>query len=156
MGTAQAAPQCGLIQGCPLGSLACLFVVYQQKEALLYKIFLGINHFMALVLIIFCALLFSGSLEQTQITSALASLIALTVISIAVPVFSEIKKAYLSVDSFFSEKSLSLNGLLSIVFSMFVLLKLDDVVGNSFYYGSIYHQRALEKNDEFLISKANT
>lgn len=120
-----------------LMTIACLFVVYQQKEALLYKIFLGINHFMALVLIIFCALLFSGSLEQTQITSALASLIALTVISIAVPVFSEIKKAYLSVDSFFSEKSLSLNGLLSIVFSMFVLLKLDDVVGNSFYYAVI-------------------
>jgi len=41
--------------------IACLFVVYQQKETLLYKIFLGINHFMALILIIFCGLLFSAS-----------------------------------------------------------------------------------------------
>lgn len=115
-------------------TIACLFAVYQQKEALLYKIFLGINHFMAFALIIFSALLYSSSLEQTQITSALASLIALTIISLAVPVFSVIKKEYLTVDSFFGEKSLSLNGLLSIVFSMFVILKMDDAFGNSFYY----------------------
>lgn len=115
-------------------TIVCLFVVYQQKEALLYKIFLGINHFMAFVLIIFSALLHSGSLEQTQITSALASLIALTIISLVVPVFSVIKKEYLAVDSFIGEKSLSLNGLLSIVFALFVIMKMDDAFGNSFYY----------------------
>lgn len=118
-------------------TIVCLFVVYQQKEALLHKIFLGINHFIGIVLIIFAALLVSDSLEQTQITSALASLIGLTIISITVPIFSAMKKEYLSVDSFFDQSSLSLNGLLSIVFSLFVIVKLDDVVGNSFYYAVI-------------------
>jgi hypothetical protein len=118
-------------------TLVCLFVVYQQKEALLYKIFLGINHFIAVILIIFSALMVSGSLDQTQITSDVASLIAMTMISLVVPVFTAIKTEYLSVDSFIGEKSLSLNGLLSLMFSLFVFLKLKDTVGNSFYYAII-------------------
>lgn len=118
-------------------TIGCLFVVYKQKEALLYKIFLGINHFMAFALIIFSALMLSDSLEQTQLTNALSSLVALTIISLAVTVFSSIKKEYLMVDSFIGKKSCSLNGLLSIVFSLFVVVKLDNSFGNSFYYAVI-------------------
>ncbi|MFN3753423.1 hypothetical protein [Flavobacterium sp.] len=120
-----------------LMTIICLFVVYQQKEALLYKIFLGINHFMAIVLIIFAALMLSDSLEQTQITSTLASLTAMTIISLAVPIVSATKKEYSTVDFFIGEKSLSVNGLLSIVFSMFIIMKMEYTFGNSFYYAVI-------------------
>ncbi|WP_284651478.1 DUF2339 domain-containing protein [Flavobacterium terrisoli] len=120
-----------------LMTIACLFVVYQQKEALLYKIFLGINHFIGVALIIFCALMISDSLAAGQITNALATSIALSVIALLVTVFTSIKKDFLTVDSFYGENSLSLNGLLSIVFSLFVILRLNDIVGNSFYYAVI-------------------
>ena len=114
--------------------IVCLFVVYQQKETLLYKIFLGINYFAAIVLVIFSILMLSDSLEETQTTSVLASLIVLMIIALAVTVFSEIKKEYLTIDSLFGDKSLSLNGILSIVFSLLVLIKIDNSFGNSFYY----------------------
>lgn len=120
-----------------LMTIICLFVVYQQKEVLLYKIFLSINHLMAIALLIFGGLLLNNSLEQSQITSALASLTALTIIAVAVTVFSSIKKEYLTIDSFFGEKNLSLNGLLSVAFSSLVIVKLSDTVGHSYYYDVI-------------------
>jgi len=67
----------------------------------------------------------------------LGSLTALSLISLGVTVFTQVKKEYSTVDSFFEESSLSLNGLLSIVFSVFVILNLNNTVGNSFYYAVI-------------------
>lgn len=119
-------------------SLVCLFVVFQQKEDLLYKIFLGINHFMALALLIFCLILFSHSVSEAQVTSSLGSVIALTIISIAVPVITENKKDFLTVDTLFGQKTLSLNGLLSLAFATFVILNLNEIVGYSYYYALVF------------------
>lgn len=118
-------------------TIVCLFVVYQQKETLLYKMFLGINHLLGLALTIFFALMISDSLIATQITNALATSIGLSVIALSVTVFTSIKNDFLTIDSFYGEKSFSLNGLLSIVFSLFVILRLNDIVGNSYYYAVI-------------------
>ncbi len=118
--------------------LVCLFVVYREKETLLYKIFLGINHVVSVALIIFCALMVSDSLDIKNITNALASTIALSILAIAVPMYSSIKKDFETVDAFFGAKKLSLNGLLAIVFSIFVILKSNDVLTHNLFVVVVY------------------
>ena len=102
--------------------VVCLFVVYQNKEILLHKIFLGINHVAALGLLIFLALVSNNSIQTISITSALASSIALAVIAISVPIYTAIKKELNGVETFLGEQNLSLNGLLAIALSVFVIM----------------------------------
>lgn len=116
-------------------TISCLFVVFKQKETLLYKIFLGINHFIAGGLILFCALLVSNSLNPAKITSPFISTTLLALFSLTVPVFTAIKKEFSTIDTFFGDKTLSLNGLLSIVISVFAFLSWNNNGdGNSFFY----------------------
>lgn len=114
--------------------LVCLFVVYKEKEILLHKILLAVNHFIAIVLIIFFALLETNSIEPNQSFNVLIATILLFCIAIAVPIISQLKKEYLEVDSFYQEKTISINGLLAIITSILVILKWNIVYGNSFYY----------------------
>lgn len=118
--------------------LVCLFVVYREKETLLYKIFLGINHVVAVGLIVFCALMVSDSLGIKNITNALVASIALSILAIAAPMYSSIKKDFETVDAFFGAKKLSLNGLLAIVFSIFVILKSNDVLTHNLFVVVVY------------------
>lgn len=106
----------------------CLFVVYKEKEVLLHKIFLGINHIMALALLLFSIAMITNSINETKITSALVSIIALSIIAVSVPIYTSIKKEFESIDAFFGDKNLSLNGLLAIVFSVLVVIKSNDVL----------------------------
>lgn len=117
-----------------LATAVCLFVVYSQKETLLHKIFLGINHFLAIALVIFSLLMVSNSLEPAKITNVTVSIISLTLISLCVSILSASKKEFLTVEALFGSKEQSLNGILSIVLSVFVLLNWSNVYGNSFYY----------------------
>ena len=117
-----------------LTTAVCLFVVYSQKEILLHKIFLGINHFLAIALIVFSVLMISNSLEPSKITNVTVSIISLTIISLAVAIISALKKDLFVIDALFGGKEQSLNGILSIIFSVFVLLNWNSIYGNSFYY----------------------
>jgi hypothetical protein len=115
--------------------LVCLFVVYKEKETLLHRIFLSINHLFGAGLIIFCIFLINSTLELAKITNVFVSIILLFIIAISTPIFSSIKKEFLEVDPLFGQKSLSLNGILAMVFSVFVILKAKGVlIDNSFYY----------------------
>jgi uncharacterized membrane protein len=108
--------------------MICLFIVYKSKETLLHKIFVGINHFAAVVLIVFSAMMLSNLLDSTKITSVLATVIVLSIIAISVPIVSSVKKEFESIDAFYGAKNLSLNGLMAIVFLAFVILKSNDVL----------------------------
>ncbi|PJJ09365.1 putative membrane protein DUF2339 [Flavobacterium sp. 1] len=115
--------------------LVCLFVVYKEKETLLHKIFLTINHLFGASLIIFCVLLINNTLDAAKITNAFTAIILLSIIALSIPIISSIKKEFTEVDTFYGEKNLSLNGILAIVFSVFVILKSNAVLAdNSFYY----------------------
>ncbi|MFK7049383.1 hypothetical protein FLACOL_02284 [Flavobacterium columnare] len=117
--------------------LVCLFIVYKEKEVLLHKILLSVNHFMVVALTIFFALLVTNNIEANQSFTILFSSILLFCIAIAVPIISQVKKEYLEVDSLFLEKSISINGLLAMIFSTIVILKWNALYGNSFYYALI-------------------
>ncbi|MBF4471992.1 hypothetical protein [Flavobacterium sp. HJJ] len=115
--------------------LVCLFVVYKEKEVLLHRIFLTINHLFGAGLIIFCILLINEALDITKITNAFTATIMLSLIALSIPVLSSVKKEFTEIEPFYGENSLSLNGILSIVFSVFVILKANAVLAdNSFYY----------------------
>ncbi|MBY0487397.1 MAG: DUF2339 domain-containing protein [Flavobacteriaceae bacterium] len=115
--------------------LVCLFVVYKAKETLLHKIFLGINHLFGIGLVIFSALMVSNSLDLTKITSSFSTSIVLFLIAISIPIITSIKKEFSEIDSFFGERSLSLNGILAMLFSVFVITNANAVlINNSFVY----------------------
>ena len=116
--------------------IVCLFVVHKEKEVLLHRIFLGINHLFGVGLVIFGALLVSNSLDADKITSVITTSVFLFLIAISIPIITSIKKEFSEVDSFFGEKSLSLNGILAMVFSVFVIIKSNAVLvnNNSFVY----------------------
>jgi len=116
-------------------TVVCLFVVYKEKEVVLHKIFLGINHVMVAGLIIFLAILNSYSIEATQVTNSTLSISILSIIALFVTVYSNTKKEYISVDTFYADKKLSLNGLFSI--TTFIVLFLNcynNLPNNTFYY----------------------
>jgi hypothetical protein len=116
-------------------TVVCLFVVYKEKEVLLHKIFLWINHVLVVGLLLFLALLNSYTIEASQVTNTILSISIISVTALCVAVYSNIKKDYSSVDAFFGEKNLSVNGLFSI--GAFVILFLNcsnKLQGNNFYY----------------------
>ncbi len=120
-------------------TVVCLFVVYKEKEVLLHKIFLGINHVMDVGLVFFMALLNSYSIEASQITNSTLSLSILSIIGLFVTVYSNIKKDYLSVDTFYGNKKLSLNGLFSITAFVILFLNCNNKLpNNTFYYVVIF------------------
>ena len=118
--------------------IACLFVVYKEKETLLHKIFLGINHVAAVALIVFWALMVSDSLVIKNSTSILATTIIMSIIAILVPIYTSIKKELEPVDAFFGGTNLSLNGLLAIVFSVFVILKSNDELNHNLFVAVLF------------------
>ena len=113
-------------------TLICLFAVFKEKELLLHKIFLVINHNVGLALGIFTIALLSNSLDGSKITSSLLSFIALSIISLSVPIYTAIKKEFSSIDAFFGSSTLSLNGVLSIFFSVLLLFVCNEKIGNYF------------------------
>ncbi|MGR3791850.1 hypothetical protein ACUXZJ_13410 [Flavobacterium sp. TN-1] len=117
--------------------LVCLFIVHKEKEVLLHKILLGVNHFMVVALIIFFLLLETNSIAPNQSFNILFSSILLFCIAIAVPIISQIKKEFLEVDSLFLEKSISINGLLAMIVSTIIVLKCNALYGKAFYYAVI-------------------
>ncbi len=141
--------------------VVCLFVVYQNNETLLHKIFLVINHITVVALLFFAALLLGDSFEKSKISSILSSAFALALIGISVPIISSVKKNFSAVDAFFGENSLSLNGIAAIVFSIVVILESNSVlIVNSFYYVVIgialiwcFLRRTFEETKTFDIGR---
>lgn len=116
-------------------TVVCLFIFYKEKEALLHKIFLGINHVIALGLIIFSALVVSNSLDITKITNALFTSIILSIIAVSVPVYVSIKKEFQLIDAFFGESGLSLNGLLAVALSVFLIINSNYCLTHNLFVG---------------------
>lgn len=114
--------------------IICLFVVYKNREVLLHKIFLGINHVGVIALLIFSALLVSHSIDNSQITNAVLSLSILAITGVGVAIFSNIKKEFLTIDSFSLNNNLSLNGLLSIPIFAFLLVACNAVLLENYFY----------------------
>ena len=73
-------------------TVVCLFVVYKEKEVLLHRIFLGINHVLVVGLVFFLALLNSNTIEAAQVTNSTVSISILSIIALVVTVYSNIKK----------------------------------------------------------------
>ncbi|QBZ96713.1 DUF2339 domain-containing protein [Flavobacterium sangjuense] len=120
-------------------TVVCLFVVYKEKEVLLHKIFLGINHVVAVGLVFFLALLNSYSIEAAYVTNATLSISIISITALLVTVYSNIKKEYIDVDTFYLDKTLSLNGLFSIIsFAILFLNCNNKLPNNTFYYLVIF------------------
>ncbi|WP_141248433.1 hypothetical protein [Flavobacterium sp. ACN6] len=118
--------------------ITCLFIVYKSREVLLHKIFLGINHVLGLFVFLFFLLHIMPSPEQTHITNVFAALIAVTVMTLAVPVFCVVKKEFLEIDSFIVKKDLSLNGIFSVLFSILFLISWYNTIEFSLYYPLVF------------------
>lgn len=117
---------------------ACLFIVYKSKEVLLHKIFLGINHVLALFVFGFFILHVNPFLDQGHVTNTFATSIAVTLFTLMVPVFCAVKKEFLEIDSFIIKKDLSLNGIFSILFSMIFFISWYHTIEVSFYWPLIF------------------
>lgn len=115
-------------------TLVCLFVVFKEKEVLLHKIFLLLNHILGFGLLLFLIAILCNLLESYKITSSLFSYIALSIISLSIPIYTAIKKEYSSIDAFFGSSTLSLNGLLSIFFSALLLFICNEKISNTTFY----------------------
>jgi hypothetical protein len=118
--------------------IACLFIVYKNKETLLHKIFLGINHIFCLVAFVFFMISINPSSHEISITNAFATLIVMVFISLVVPVFCAVKKEFLEVDSFVIKRDLSLNGIFSILFSILFFISWYYTIEVSFYYPILF------------------
>lgn len=118
--------------------ITCLFIVYKNKEVLLSKIFLGLNHIFCLFILGFFVLHINPSTEQTNITNSFASLIVMIFMTLFVPVFCSIKKEFLEIDSFIAKKDLSLNGVFSVLFSILFFLSWYHTIEISFYYPLLF------------------
>lgn len=114
--------------------VVCLFVVYKEKEVLLYKIFLGISHAMVVALVFFLALLNSYSIEAAYVTNATLSISIISIIALLVTLYSNIKKEYIDVDTFYFDKKLSLNGLFSISAFAVLFLNCNNTLADNYFY----------------------
>ncbi|MFC0776582.1 DUF2339 domain-containing protein [Flavobacterium sp. HJSW_4] len=118
--------------------VTCLIIVYKNKEVLLHKIFLGINHVLGIFILGFFILHINLSSVQTNITNVFASLIVMTLATLLVSVFCVARKEFLETDAFVLKKDLSLNGILSILFSMFFFISWYHTIEISFYYPLVF------------------
>lgn len=117
-----------------LVTVCCLFIVYRQKEMLLHKIFLWINHAMAVVLFVFFALVITHSLDPEKITNETITTAVITLLSLGFAVFAVAKKEFTATEKFFGT-SLSVNGLLSIGLTVLLFLSCNESLGN---YGNSF------------------
>ncbi|HMK07378.1 MAG TPA: hypothetical protein VK476_07610, partial [Flavobacterium sp.] len=115
-------------------TVVCLFVVYNQKEALLHKIFIGINHLAVAGLIVFSIVLVTGSLDAAKITNAVISSSILALLALSIPVFTAWKKYTETPDPFYGDTKTSVNGLVSIVLSVAMFMSWKNQFGNAFLY----------------------
>ena len=115
-------------------TLLSLFIVYKEKEVLLHKIFLVINHVLAVFLIGFVIFESLSLLDTNQITNYVTSTIILSVIGVLFAIYNIIKQNSSEIDSFYLNKNYSLNGLISIVFSLFSILLWNKMFGNNSYF----------------------
>lgn len=118
--------------------VTCLIIVYKSKEILLHKIFLGLNHAVGIFILGFFILHINPSSVQTNITNIFASLIVMIVATLSVSVFCVARKEFLETDVFVLKKDLSLNGILSILFSMFFFISWYHTIEISFYYPLVF------------------
>ncbi|WP_289662821.1 DUF2339 domain-containing protein [Flavobacterium panacagri] len=118
--------------------VTCLFIVYKNKETLLHKIFLVINHIFCVFIFIFFISHINPFFVQTYITNTFAALIVLVITSLMVPVFCSVKKEFLEVDAFISKQNLSLNGIFSVVASILFFISWYHTIEISFYYPIVF------------------
>ena len=117
--------------------LTSLFILHKEKEVLLYKIILSINHIVVLALTGMFLLLVTNNIETNNAFHILASSIILFCISVSVTVLSQYKKEYLEVDPFYLNRTISLNSIFGILISIIIILRCNTLYGNSFYYALI-------------------
>ena len=110
-------------------TLFILVVLHREKEVLLHKIFLGINHFMVLALFIL-----SINIHYFNTSFPLLSLFILLLCGLFMAVFGIWKKELNGVDAFFSQQKLSLNGLFSLAISVLIFINWKFTFGVSFFY----------------------
>jgi hypothetical protein len=118
--------------------IICLFVVYKNKEILLHKIFLGINHVLCLFVFLFFVVHINPSYDQINITNTFATLIVMLLMTLLVPVFCVVKKEFLEIDSFIIKKDLSLNGVFSLLFSILFFVSWYYTIVISFYFPLLF------------------
>ena len=118
--------------------ITCLFVVYKNKEILLHKIFLGINHILCLLVFIFFIVHINPSYDKINITNTFATLIVMLLMTLSVPVFCVVKKEFLEIDSFIIKRDLSLNGVFSILFSVLFFISWYHTIVISFYFPLLF------------------
>jgi len=118
--------------------VTCLFIVYKNKEILLHKIFLSINHFFCLSIFVFFILNINISSQQFTITNIFASLIVMVVGTLLVPVFCAVKREFLEIEPFIVRKDLSLNGVFSILFSVLFFISWSHTIEISFYFAILF------------------
>lgn len=118
--------------------VTCLIIVYKSKEILLHKIFLGLNHVIGIFILGFFILHINPLTAQTNITNIFASLIVMTLTTLLVSIFCVVRKEFLETDAFVLKKDLSLNGILSILFSMFFFKSWYHTIEISFYYPLVF------------------
>ena len=118
--------------------ITCLFVVYKNKEVLLHKIFLGINHVLCLFIFLFFVVHLNPSNDQINITNTFATLIVMLLMTLLVPVFCVVKKEFLEMDTFIIKKDLSLNGVFSILFSILFFVSWYHTIVISFYFPLLF------------------
>jgi hypothetical protein len=118
-------------------TLSCLFVAYKEKETLLHKIFLALNHVLVFAIIFFFLLVVNNPLFAKHHSSAFVSLIVLSLVSLCVPVFTAKKPEFDGIENTYELPSISLNGLLSIIASAILFSHWGAVYGNTYFYGLI-------------------
>lgn len=116
----------------------CLVIVHKQKEYLLQKIFLGINHFFGLVLVLLYLLMIYNVIKPPVGASLLASAAMVAVIGVGIAFLSAFKKNLANVDDLYKLNNIGLNGLVSMVFSVILLHFWTAYFGFSFYYALLF------------------
>ena len=134
-------------------TLLSLFVVYKEKEVLLHKIFLVINHVLGLFLVGFVVFESVNLIDSNQITNSVATTIILSVIGVSFVIYNLMKQTSPELDSFYLNKKYSLNGLIAIAFSVFSIVLWDKTFGNNSYFYALIGFALLWT---FLKQKFNT
>ena len=116
----------------------CLVIVHQQKEVLLHKIFLGINNFFAFILLLLYLLMMNKTIPSPSEPSLLASALTVAIIAFGIPLLTAFKKNLAKVDDIYGMDNLSLNGLLSIVFSVLAFCYWDSFFSFSYYFALLF------------------
>lgn len=118
--------------------ITCLFIVYKNKETLLHRIFLVLNHILGAFIFIFFISHINPFLTQTYVTNTFATSIVLVVTSLLVPVFCSVKKEFLVIDAFIAKQDLSINGIFSVLYSLLFFVSWYNTIAISFYFPLLF------------------